>query len=99
MDRICQNTQAIAEFLSQHSKVSWVNYAGLKDHKDFNLVEKFMNGKASGILNFGLKGGEKAGAEFQDALNLFTRLVELFLLLGLFWDSFFKFSIVKSSAI
>ena len=36
-----------------------------------------MGGKASGILNFGLKGGQKAGTEFQDALNLFTRLVNI----------------------
>ncbi len=77
MDRICQNSKTIAEFLNQHSKVSWVNYAGLRNHPDFNLVEKFMGGNASGILNFGLKGGQKAGAEFQDSLNLFTRLVNI----------------------
>jgi O-acetylhomoserine (thiol)-lyase len=77
MDRICQNTLKIAEFLSNHTKVSWVNYAGLSNHEDYSLVKKFMDGKASGILNFGLKGGQKAGAEFQDALNLFTRLVNI----------------------
>jgi O-acetylhomoserine (thiol)-lyase len=67
----------IAEFLKSHPKVSWVNYAGLKDHKDFPLVQKYMGGKASGILNFGVKGGREAGGKFQDALNLVTRLVNI----------------------
>jgi O-acetylhomoserine (thiol)-lyase len=77
MDRICENSIQIAEFLSKHPKVSWVNYAGLNDHPDHSLVKKLMGGKASGILNFGLNGGQKAGAAFQDALNLFTRLVNI----------------------
>ena len=77
MDRICENTQKIAEFLNKHPKVSWVNYAGLPDHPDHGLVKSLMNGKASGILNFGLKGGEDAGTKFQDSLNLFTRLVNI----------------------
>ena len=77
MDRICENSKKIAEFLSSHEKVSWVNYAGLTSHPDYALAQKFMGGKASGILNFGLKGGQKAGTEFQDALNLFTRLVNI----------------------
>jgi len=82
MDRICENSVKIAEFLKLHPKVSWVNYAGLKDHKDFPLVEKYMGGKASGILNFGVKGagnagGREAGGKFQDALNLVTRLVNI----------------------
>lgn len=77
MDRICQNTLALAEFLRQHPKVSWLNYAGLPDHLDFPLVQKYMDGRASGILTFGVKGGAAAGARFQDALKLFTRLVNI----------------------
>ena len=77
MDRICANTLAVAEFLRQHEKVSWLNYAGLPDHQDYPLVEKYMGGRASGILTFGVKGGAEAGARFQDALKLFTRLVNI----------------------
>ncbi|OQY68762.1 MAG: O-acetylhomoserine aminocarboxypropyltransferase, partial [Rhodocyclaceae bacterium UTPRO2] len=54
MERICENAVKIAEFLKSHPKVGWVNYAGLKDHKDYPLVRKYMGGKASGILNFGV---------------------------------------------
>ena len=67
----------MAEFLRGHGKVAWVNYAGLPDHKDHALVQKYMGGRASGILSFGVKGGLEAGARFQDALKLFTRLVNI----------------------
>lgn len=77
MDRICENTLAVAQFLRQHDKVSWVNYAGLPDHSDYSLAQKYLNGRASGILTFGIKGGAAAGARFQDALKLITRLVNI----------------------
>jgi O-acetylhomoserine (thiol)-lyase len=77
MDRICENSLKIAQFLQKHPKVSWVNYAGLPDHKDHALVQKYMGGRASGILNFGVKGGSEAGGKFQDALQLVTRLVNI----------------------
>ena len=57
--------------------MAWVNYAGLDDHADKSLVDKYMGGRASGILTFGLKDGRKAGENFQDALKLFTRLVNI----------------------
>ncbi|MDA0190823.1 MAG: aminotransferase class I/II-fold pyridoxal phosphate-dependent enzyme [Proteobacteria bacterium] len=77
MDRICANTSKIAWFLKDHPKVSWVNYAGLPEHPDHALVEKYMDGRASGILSFGVKGGREAGGRFQDALKLVTRLVNI----------------------
>ncbi|MEZ5626159.1 O-acetylhomoserine aminocarboxypropyltransferase/cysteine synthase family protein [Denitromonas sp.] len=77
MDRICENAVRVAEFLQGHDKVEWVNYAGLRNHKDFGLVEKYMGGRASGILSFGVKGGLAAGGRFQDALKLVTRLVNI----------------------
>jgi O-acetylhomoserine (thiol)-lyase len=81
MDRICENTQKIAGFLQQHEKVAWVNYAGLEDHPDHALVRRYLSGKASGILTFGLEGpagqGRERGARFLDALKLFTRLVNI----------------------
>ena len=82
MDRICDNTLKVAEFLKAHPKVDWVNYAGLADHADHALVQKYMGGRASGILSFGVKGsgsggGFEAGGRFQDALKLVTRLVNI----------------------
>jgi len=79
MDRICENTLAIAKHLQSHPKVASVNYAGLPDHPDHALTQKYMGGRASGILSFTLKGaqGREAGARFLDALQLFTRLVNI----------------------
>jgi O-acetylhomoserine (thiol)-lyase len=77
MDRICDNALAIARHLKKHPKVGWVNYAGLPDHADQALVKKYLGGRASGILSFGVQGGQEGGARFQDALQLFTRLVNL----------------------
>ncbi len=81
MDRICDNALAIAKHLKQHPKVAWVNYAGLSDHPEHALVQKYMSGKASGIVSFGLKSQDTdkraAGARFLDALQLFTRLVNI----------------------
>ncbi len=81
MDRICDNALAIAKQLQKHPKVAWVNYAGLPDHADHALVKKYMSGKASGILSFGLKHTDAdpraAGARVLDAFKLFTRLVNI----------------------
>lgn len=77
MDRICENTLAVAEYLRQHPKVKWVNYAGLSDHPDHALVRKLMGGRASGLLTFGVQGGRSGGERFLDALKLFTRLVNI----------------------
>ena len=77
MDRICENTLKVAEFLKSHPKASWVRYAGLADHAENGLAQKYMGGRASGILSFGVKGGSEGGAKFQDALKLITRLVNI----------------------
>jgi len=77
MDRICDNALAVARFLAQHPAVSWVNYAGLPDHPDHALVQRYMGGRASGILTFGVKGGRAAGEKFLDALKLVIRLVNI----------------------
>jgi len=77
MDRICDNAMRVAEHLKASKQVAWVNYPGLKDHPDRRLVDKYMGGRASGILSFGIKGGRAAGAKFIDALKLITRLVNI----------------------
>ncbi len=77
MDRINANALAVATFLHDHAKVDWVNYAALPDHPEHALVQKYLRGHGSGVLTFGLPGGRAAGARFLDALQLFTRLVNL----------------------
>ena len=77
MDRHCENAQKVAEYLENHPKVAWVSYAGLKSHPDNKLISRITSGKASGILSFGIKGDIENGAQFIDALQLITRLVNI----------------------
>ncbi|MFT4197019.1 MAG: aminotransferase class V-fold PLP-dependent enzyme [Pseudoxanthomonas sp.] len=77
LDRINANTLAIAAWLRKHPQVAWVNYAALPDHPEHALAQKYLRGQGSGILTFGLPGGLEAGAKFLDALQLFTRLVNI----------------------
>ncbi|MDD5389785.1 MAG: aminotransferase class I/II-fold pyridoxal phosphate-dependent enzyme [Gallionellaceae bacterium] len=77
MDRTCDNALAVAEYMKNHPKVSWVHYAGLADSPSKPLADKYLGGKASGIVSFGIKGGREAGGKFIDALNLIVRLVNI----------------------
>jgi O-acetylhomoserine (thiol)-lyase len=77
MDRICENSLKVAQHLAVHPLVEWIEYAGLEGHASRPLVDKYMGGRASGILSFGIKGGAEAGGRFIDALQLITRLVNI----------------------
>jgi O-acetylhomoserine (thiol)-lyase len=77
MERHCENAQAVAEYLQQHPQVSWVKYAGLKDHPEHHLAQRYMGGRPAAILSFGIKGVQEAGARFIDALGLILRLVNI----------------------
>jgi len=77
VDRISDNALAVAQHLRRHAAVKWVNYAALEDHAEYPLVQRYLSGKASGILTFGVPGGREGGARFLDALKLFTRLVNI----------------------
>lgn len=77
MERMCDNTLAVAGHLQGHDQVEWVRYAGLPESPHKDLADKYLGGRASGILSFGIKGGIEAGTKFIDALNLVTRLVNI----------------------
>jgi O-acetylhomoserine (thiol)-lyase len=81
MDRISDNALAVARHLKASKAVKWVNYAGLEEHPDHALAQKYLGGRASGVLTFGVDGAggskREAGARFLDALKLFTRLVNI----------------------
>ena len=77
MDRHCENALAVAQYLEKHPNVTWVSYAGLPTHEDHHLAQKYFDGRASGILSFGIKGGLEAGTKFIDALKLVVRLVNI----------------------
>lgn len=68
--RHCENAGKVAEFLNNHEKVAWVNYAGLKENKYHALAEKYMPDGTCGVISFGLKGGREVSVGFMDKLKL-----------------------------
>ncbi|CAD5375416.1 O-acetyl-L-homoserine sulfhydrylase [Pseudomonas sp. OF001] len=77
MERHCENARKVAEFLQQHPQVSWVKYAGLVDHPEHELAQRYMGGQPASIMSFGIQGGIEAAARFIDALKLVVRLVNI----------------------
>lgn len=77
MERHVENGRKVAEFLKKDSRVDWVRYSGFADSPYFELVRKYLGGKASPLFTFGVKGGLQSGKAFYDALNLIKRLVNI----------------------
>ncbi|CNI07177.1 bifunctional O-acetylhomoserine aminocarboxypropyltransferase/cysteine synthase [Yersinia vastinensis] len=77
MERHTENALKVAHYLKNHPQVSWVKYAGLPDHPEHELAQRYFGGKPAAILSFGIHGGQEAGGRFIDALNLIVRLVNI----------------------
>ena len=77
MERHCDNTLRVAQFLKSHPQVAWVNYPGLADSKYHALAKKYLPKGASGLLNFGVKGGAKAGERFIEAAQFMSHLANI----------------------
>ena len=72
----CQNARKLAEFLLHHPAVRWVNYPGLADSKFHDRVAELFDGRASGLLTFGL-GSKKRAFKFIDSLKLAKNMANL----------------------
>jgi len=77
MPRHSENALAVAQYLSRHSKVSWVNYPGLDASPERDRVRKYLRKGAGAILGFGIKGGLEAGRKFIDSLQLVSHLANV----------------------
>lgn len=77
MDRHCENAVQLAQYLQQHPKVAWLNYAALPESPYYETCKKITGGRASGILSFGITGGIDACSRFIDALQMVLRLVNI----------------------
>jgi len=77
MQKHCDNTQAIAEHLSNHAAVKWVSYPGLPGDRYHNLAKKYCPKGAGAVFTFGLKGGYDAGLALVKNLKLFSHLANV----------------------
>ena len=70
MKRHCENGLAVAQFLANHPKISYVNYCGLPGDKYYELAQKYLPNGSCGVVSFGVKGGRKAAETFMKHLKL-----------------------------
>ena len=73
----CANAKTVAEYLSGHDLVEWVEYAGLSDHADYSRAcAQFPVGPGA-VFSFGIKGGYEAGKKFIDSVQLCSHLANI----------------------
>lgn len=77
LQRHSENAIKVANFLKNHPKVSWVNYPGLENHKDYKLAQKYLPEGQGAIIGFGIKGGKPAGVEFINSIKLLSHLANI----------------------
>lgn len=82
MERHCRNALAVARFLQQHPQVAWVNYPGLPDHPQADLVQRLMRSfdglpGASGLLSFGIRGGFERAVTFIESAQFMSHLANI----------------------
>ncbi|KAF0218053.1 MAG: O-acetylhomoserine [Geobacteraceae bacterium] len=77
MPRHVENAQKVADWLEKHPLVTWVNYAGLPSHKDYERTKKYLPKGAGAIIGFGIKGGLETGKRFIDSVKLLSHLANI----------------------
>ena len=77
MERHCSNALAVARYLEDHPKVSWVSYAGLESSRYYELARRYLPRGAGAVFTFGVKGGYEAGLKVVDKVNMFSHLANI----------------------
>ena len=77
VERHVENARKVAQFLREHPRVAWVNYAGFPDSPLYPMAQKYLGSQRCSLLTFGVKGGFEAGRRCFDALRLFKRMVNM----------------------
>lgn len=77
MERHCENTLKVAQFLKDHPKVEWVRYPGLPDDSEYEKNLKYLQGKGGSLVVFELAGGKESGQKFIDSLELLSHVANV----------------------
>ncbi|HZJ57876.1 MAG TPA: O-acetylhomoserine aminocarboxypropyltransferase/cysteine synthase [Clostridia bacterium] len=77
MKRHCENAMKASVWLKSHPAVSWVNYPGLEEHKDFDNAKRYLPTGQGAIVGFGIRGGKPAGIKFIESLDLISHLANI----------------------
>jgi len=71
------NTRAVAAYLEQDPRVSWVSFLGMPDNPYHELARRYLGGHVPSIMTFGVHGGRDAGIAVYNSVNLFKRLLNM----------------------
>lgn len=77
VDRHCANTLAVAKWLENDPRVSWVIYPGLESHPYHANAKEQLDHGYGGVVNFGIRGGLEAGRELINSVELFSLLANV----------------------
>jgi O-acetylhomoserine (thiol)-lyase len=77
VERHVENARKVAEFLRNHSRVAWINYAGFPESPLYPMAKRYLGSRCCSLLTFGVKGGFDTGVKCFDALRLFKRMVNM----------------------
>ena len=77
VQRHSDNALAVAKFLQNHPKVSWVRYSGLEGDPSHEVASRILKHGFGGVVVFGVKGGREAGLKVVDNVKLFTHLANV----------------------
>lgn len=70
MPRHYENALALAKYLKDHDKISWISFSGLEGDSQYELAQKYLPHGSCGVIAFGIKGGREAATKFMDGLKL-----------------------------
>jgi O-succinylhomoserine sulfhydrylase len=76
MDRHCDNSLKVAQYLERHSEIEKVIYPHLESHPQHKLAKKQMK-QGGGLVTFILKGGVERGRKFLNSLEMFSHSANL----------------------
>ncbi|MDE0170465.1 MAG: O-acetylhomoserine aminocarboxypropyltransferase/cysteine synthase [bacterium] len=77
MERHVANAQAVAEFLENDARISWVSYPGLPSHGSYDLARKYVPAGPGAVFTFGIAGGYEAGVSFIKRVELASHLANV----------------------
>lgn len=77
IQRHSENALKVAEYLSNHPKVLWVNYPGLPDHPSHELASRYLKGGYGALIGFGVKGGVEEGKKFINSVKLLSHVANI----------------------
>lgn len=77
MDDHVANAKKVAEFLNSDSRVSWVNFAGLPNHPNYERVKKYLPRGTGAVFSFGIKGDRSIAEKFINSVQLASHLANV----------------------